>query len=73
MATEYKVWIEIEQVNEDKDEYIGLDAPDSAVATFTSYPEAWAFAERLQHHGYVEAGDWPEWAKQTAAKRKARR
>jgi hypothetical protein len=73
MAKQYKVWIEIEQCDEEQDEYITLDAPDAAVATFDSYAEAWDFAEKLQHHGYIDVGDWPEFAGHKAAKRKARR
>jgi hypothetical protein len=73
MSIVYKVWIEIEHCDEEQDEYITLDAPDAAVATFDTYREAWNFAEKLQHHGYIDAGDWPEWAGRKAAKRKVRR
>ena len=58
----YKVWISVEQCDEEQDEYLDLSGPDAAVAEFTTPEEAQAFAEQLQHHGYVASGHWPEWA-----------
>jgi hypothetical protein len=49
--TEYKVWIEIEEYNLDTADGQTVDAPGSAVATFATYDDAYAFAARMQQHG----------------------
>jgi hypothetical protein len=43
----FKVWLEIEQVDEETGESEILDAPGSSLAMFDSYEEAWDYAERV--------------------------
>lgn len=51
MAKEYKVWIEIEEYDDETDHYDDLDAPFGPTATFATDEEALAFAERLHAIG----------------------
>ena len=43
MPTSYKVWLEIEEIDEDRDHYETVDAPGGSVATFATYEEGYAF------------------------------
>lgn len=43
----YKVWIEIEEYDEKTGNGKTLDAPGSSLASFDSYDEAYAYAERI--------------------------
>jgi hypothetical protein len=43
----FKVWLEIEQYNEETGDGHELDAPGSYLAEFQTYEEAWEFAERV--------------------------
>lgn len=51
MAKVYKVWIEIEEYDEERQTGETIDAPGAAVATFTTDSQAWRFAEVLQRIG----------------------
>lgn len=44
----YKVWLEIEQYDEDTEAGVTLDAPGASLAQFRTYEEAYAFAESVQ-------------------------
>jgi hypothetical protein len=43
----FKVWIEIERFDEKTGHSEDLDAPGSSLATFSTYKEAWDYAERV--------------------------
>jgi len=55
---QYKVWIEVEEFDEENDYYETVDLPFSAEATFDTLKEATTYAERL-HDGLTEE-DWEE-------------
>ena len=46
MTKHYKVWLEIEEIDESRDHYQTMDAPGGAVASFTDYQDAYRFAEQ---------------------------
>lgn len=48
MHKEYKVWIEIEEYDDEAGDGVDLDSPGAAVHTFGSYKDAYCFAEVLQ-------------------------
>ena len=48
---EYKVWISLEQCDEDADQYDDLDLPFASVCTFDTMDEASTFASALQEQG----------------------
>jgi hypothetical protein len=41
----FKVWLEIERLNEKTGHGEDMDAPSSSLATFETYEEAWDYAE----------------------------
>jgi hypothetical protein len=43
----YKVWLEIERLNEKTGASDDMDAPGSSLATFNTYQQAWDYAERV--------------------------
>jgi hypothetical protein len=43
----FKVWLEIERLNEKTGASDNMDAPGSSLATFKTYQEAWDYAERV--------------------------
>ncbi len=43
----YKVWLEIEEYDENTEHGKNMDAPGSSLAAFDSYEEAWDYAERV--------------------------
>lgn len=43
----FKVWLEIEQFDEETGHSETLDAPGSSLASFETYEEAWDYAERV--------------------------
>jgi hypothetical protein len=43
----FKVWIEIERFDEKTGRSEDLDAPGSSLATFSTFKEAWDYAERV--------------------------
>ena len=45
--TVYKVWIELEEVNEAEDEYNRLDLPFAATREFKTEAEAFVFAQKM--------------------------
>jgi hypothetical protein len=47
MATQYKVWIEVERCDEGKDEYRTLDLPFASVVAFNTEDDAIRFATCL--------------------------
>lgn len=47
----YKVWIEIEEYNNETGDSSDMDAPGASVATFKTYKEAYEYAGRLQEIG----------------------
>lgn len=55
MAKTYKIWIEIEEFDEETGEGKTLDAPDAAIVSFDDYNDAYTFASRLQKLGYALA------------------
>lgn len=48
---QYKVWIHVEEIDEEHDHYADLDLPFGGVATYGSAEQAIEFAERLQDIG----------------------
>ena len=51
MAKIYKVWIEVEEIDEDEDHYERLDLPFSATGEFEDELKAHMFAARLHDFG----------------------
>jgi hypothetical protein len=51
MAKTYKVWVEVEEYDEDTGDGETLDMAGASVAQFKDVDEAMAFAERLQAIG----------------------
>lgn len=47
----FKVWIEIEEYDEEADSYQNLDLPFASTAEFDSEDEAYVFAHALQDKG----------------------
>ncbi len=45
MTTKYKVWLEIEEIDESRDHYETVSSPCAALGTFASHDAAWAFAD----------------------------
>ena len=45
MTLHYKVWLEIEEIDESLDHYQTIDTPGGAVASFTDYEDACRFVE----------------------------
>jgi len=45
--TTFKVWLEIEEYDEESGHSRDMDAPGSALATFDTYEDAWDYAERV--------------------------
>lgn len=43
----YKVWIEIEEIDEENDIYQKLDLPFASTGTFNSEAEAFRFAQKM--------------------------
>ncbi len=43
----FKVWLEIERLNEKTGHSDDMDAPGSSLATFDTYQEAWDYAVRI--------------------------
>jgi hypothetical protein len=43
----FKVWLEIERLNEKTGASKDMDATGSSLATFDTYEEAWDYAERV--------------------------
>ena len=43
----FKVWVEIEEYDEVSEQGVDCDAPGGSLATFATYEEAYAFAERI--------------------------
>jgi hypothetical protein len=43
----FKVWLEIERLNENTGDSQDMDAPGSSLATFDTFDEAWKYAERV--------------------------
>jgi hypothetical protein len=43
----FKVWLEIERYHEKTGDSQNMDAPGSSLATFSTYEEAWDYAERV--------------------------
>jgi len=43
----FKVWLEIERYDERSGQGEDMDAPGSSLATFETYEQAWAYAERV--------------------------
>jgi hypothetical protein len=43
----YKVWLEIEQTDEQTGETHNMDTPGASLATFETYREAWNYAEHI--------------------------
>lgn len=43
----FKVWVEIERINERSGESEDMDAPGSSLATFGTYKQAWEYAQRV--------------------------
>ena len=46
MTVHYKVWLEIEEIDESRDHYQTVDTPGGAVATFEDYEAARRFVEQ---------------------------
>lgn len=44
---EYRVWLEIEEYDDETDEYTTLDAPGSSLRTFPSHDLADQFAQAI--------------------------
>jgi hypothetical protein len=42
----FKVWLEIERLNEKTGKSEDMDSPGGSLATFDTYQEAWDYAER---------------------------
>jgi hypothetical protein len=51
MPFEYKVWIEIEEVDDDLNHYQTLDLPFASTASFDTEQEALAYATKLNQIG----------------------
>lgn len=51
MPTKYKVWIEIEQIDEDEDIYENIGEPQD-IATFDSFEEAEAYVSEVFRRMY---------------------
>lgn len=45
MTMHYKVWLEIEEVDETRDHYQTVDTPGAELVDFATYEEAWSYAE----------------------------
>jgi hypothetical protein len=60
MPKTYKVWIEIEEFDEETGEGQTLDAPGSSVTSFDNYDDARKFAATLQAVGETLADSNPE-------------
>ncbi|MEZ6117753.1 MAG: hypothetical protein R3C28_14450 [Pirellulaceae bacterium] len=43
MTLHYKVWLEIEEIDESRDHYQTMDTPRGSVASFTDYEDACRF------------------------------
>ena len=43
----FKVWLEIERLNEKTGASEDMDAPGASLATFNTYQEAWDYADRI--------------------------
>jgi hypothetical protein len=43
----FKVWLEIERLNDRTESGENMDAPGAELATFNTYGQAWDYAERL--------------------------
>ena len=46
MTRQYKVWLEIEEIDESRDHYQTMDTPGGSVASFTDYEDACRFVEQ---------------------------
>ena len=46
MTMHYKVWLEIEEIDESRDHYQTMDTPGGSVASFTDYEDACQFVEQ---------------------------
>ena len=46
MTMHYKVWLEIEEIDESRDHYQTIDTPGGSVASFTDYEDACRFVEQ---------------------------
>jgi hypothetical protein len=55
MTTHYKVWLDIEEIDEDRDHYQTVYTPCGSTATFHTYEEACAFVE---HADALLSGDF---------------
>lgn len=49
--TIYKVWVEVEEINEDKDHYQNIDLPFASCAVFENEESAINFAKTLHEIG----------------------
>ena len=49
----YKVWVTVEMVDEEKDEYMELDSPFASTAEFDTEEEAQQFALTMHRVGEV--------------------
>ena len=47
MTLHYKVWLEIEEIDESRDHYQTMDTPGGSVASFTDYEDACRFVEQV--------------------------
>ena len=53
---EYKVWIEVEEIDEENAIYQAVDLPFGGEATFDTVEEAIAYAKKLHDGGLKEDG-----------------
>jgi hypothetical protein len=69
----YRVWIEVEEYDEAKDEYRNCDGLGGAeVVTLPTEQEAFSFAERLQQMGQIMASLYGTRKETNATKRQNR-
>ncbi len=54
----YQIWIDIEAVDEETDEYVTVDTPGAAVASFVSHHQAFRFVEWLHDIAIVSGEHW---------------
>lgn len=57
MTMQYKVWLEVEEIDEARNHYQNIDLPFAGLATFDSREAAVSFAESVQHQFKPPAKD----------------